>query len=164
MSTLLQPIGPTVKRGQSKQDYETPPDFMAAIDKRFGIPLWDLAATAENAKCKNFISPEEDSLSREWRSLCGLKWLNPPFDRIGPWAKKCAQLTTDWRHCGHRILFLTPASVGSNWFRDYVHKKALVLALNGRIQFVGTEDPYPKDCMLSCFGFQPDFDVWTWPL
>jgi hypothetical protein len=39
-----------------------------------------------------------------------------------------------------------------------------VLALNGRITFVGQKDPYPKDTILACFGFGVSgFDIWTWP-
>jgi hypothetical protein len=29
----------------------------------------------------------------------------------------------------------------------------MVLPLNPRLTFVGEKDPYPKDLMLSCFGF-----------
>jgi len=59
-----------------------------------------------------------------------------------------------------------PAAVGSNWYRDYVHKKCLVLALNGRLAFI-TGKPkllYPKDCILCLYGpdFAPGFDVWSW--
>lgn len=132
---------------------------MLAAARRFGAFTWDLAATAENRKCEKFISPEQNSLSIDWRTLDGSLWLNPPFERIRPWAEKCAA-TRQW----NKIFLLTPASVGSNWFRDFVFKKALVLALNGRITFVGETMAYPKDCMLSCFGFEPGFDVWTWPL
>jgi hypothetical protein len=37
-----------------------------------------------------------------------------------------------------------------------------VLGLNGRLTFKGTTAPYPKDCMLSVFGVEPGFDVWSW--
>lgn len=151
--------GPSVKRGKSKQDYETPPEFTAAVEKRFGPINWDLAATTENTKAPHFFTPRHDSLARSWYYCNGNLWLNPPFDNIAPWAAKCAA------HRDHqlaKVFLLTPASIGTNWFRDHVHKKALVLGLNGRLQFVGAPDPYPKDLMLSCFGFEPGFDVWNW--
>jgi hypothetical protein len=57
--------------------------------------------------------------------------------------------------------------VGSNWFRDYVNKRAEVRVLNPRLTFVGHEDPYPKDMMLSVFSSSrliaaDHFDVWEW--
>lgn len=56
-----------------------------------------------------------------------------------------------------------PASIGSNWFAEHVHRRALVLGLNGpRLKFEGSPDPYPKDLMLVCYGESPGFDVWRW--
>lgn len=146
-------------RGESRQDFETPPDLIKVVEQRFGKIGFDLAADKYNTKAKRFFSPEDDSLSKVW-SMAGdvslPKWLNPPFARIAPWAKKCSE-----RQMG-RILLLTPASVGSNWYRDYVHRRARVYFLNGRITFVGESQGYPKDCMLSVFGMKPGFEIWTW--
>ena len=154
------PTGPTVKRHKSKQDYATPWEFITPCRRRFGDITWDLAATIENAKApKYYALPQFDSLQQPWHEHRGVLWLNPPFNDIAPWAAKCAAESA----LGARILFLTPASIGSNWFRDHVHGKARVLALNGRITFLGADDPYPKDCILSVFGCeQSGFDVWSW--
>jgi phage N-6-adenine-methyltransferase len=162
--------GPTIARGKSKQDYHTPWDFIHACEKKFmGKMIIDLAASAENAKAPVFFTEAQDSLSIPWhkqpREFHQWFWLNPPFDNIAPWAKKCAEESTK----GAAILFLTPASVGSNWFRDFVYPHAEVHGLNGRIQFVGADDPYPKDCILSAFYpalthyRRTGFKVWTWP-
>jgi len=146
---------PVQRPGQSKQDYGTPANLMRAVALKFGTPAWDLAASVENAKAENFLTAAQDSLTADWRSLPGLKWLNPPFGNIAPWAEKCAR--------GGQILLLTPASVGANWFRDHVHLKAFIYFLNGRLTFEGCRDPYPKDCMLSAFGFgRTGYDVWDW--
>ena len=59
------------------------------------------------------------------------------------------------------MAFLVPAAVGSNWFRDYVDGKALVLLLNGRLSFDGA-GPYPKDCILCLYGIEPGYEVWSW--
>lgn len=156
--------GPTVKRGRSKQDYSTPNDFIVAVEKRFGRFSWDLAADHWNTKCINYIDKEQDSFTVAWHELIepttgekGLLWLNPEFSDITPWARKCAEEAAR----GARILFLTPASVGSNWFADYVHKKAMVVALNPRLCFDG-KNPYPKDCILSHYNLEHGFDVWKW--
>jgi phage N-6-adenine-methyltransferase len=149
---------PAQKPGMSVQTYATPTDFMAAVELRFGEVEFDLAASSENAKAFRFFHEGHDSLKQDWTKLRGNLWLNPPFRDISPWAEKCS---VSHLHELRQILFLTPASVGANWFRDHVHKKALVLALAPRLSFDG-KNPYPKDCILSIYGVTPGFDVWTW--
>ncbi len=154
-------VMPVQKPGLSKQDYSTPPEFIAAVKSRLGISdfKWDLAASHLNSKAGafNYYYEQEDSLIQNWGG--GLRgpwwcWLNPPFANIAPWAKKCSE-------SGIKIAFLVPAAVGSNWFRDYVDGKALVLLLNGRLSFDGV-GPYPKDCLLALYGAEPGYEVWDW--
>ena len=149
--------GASMNRGASRQDYETPADFMRAVEKRFGVMSVDLAARSDNTKAPVWIDEEKDSLLVDWSRLKGNLWLNPPFSNIAPWAEKCAVESAK----GARVFLLTPASVGSNWFSNFVHKKATVIFLNGRITFVGSKDTYPKDCILSCFGYgESHYEVW----
>jgi phage N-6-adenine-methyltransferase len=172
---------PAQKPGKSKQDYRTPDNFIEEVKLKFGPLFHDLAAHRENSQCgHHYWGPDsdsfaydgktrvdghvEDSLAVDWNRLkvpdgewC---WLNPPFSKIAPWAKKCAESTIP-------ILFLVPAAVGANWFRDYVHGTAYVYALNGRLDF-NVGGPYPKDCMLCVYdtpGLRqdgPGFTVWNW--
>ncbi len=153
--------GAAMARGASKQDYGTPRDFLAAVAARFGARAWDLAATPENAKAPAYLTEKDDSLTCDWSRFRGNLWLNPPFANIAPWAAKCA--STDLGGYARRILFLVPASVGANWFAAHVHRKALVLALQGRLTFEGCDQPYPKDCVLCVYGMGvTGFDVWDW--
>ncbi len=151
--------GASLNRGSSNQSWATPDDFVSAVISRFGPISVDLAANESNARSPLFIDEKQDSLSVDWSQFRGLMWLNPPFENISPWAEKCSYHAT----ChGSKILFLTPASVGSNWFKDCVFQKAQVLFLNQRLKFIGAKDAYPKDCMLSCYGYGTGFDVWRW--
>lgn len=157
--------GASMSRHNSKQDVGTPREFIAAAEKRFGAMAIDLAADRDNAKAPRFITEAEDSLAANWEAAIyddENAWLNPPFADIAPWAAKCAAWLALRRR--GRILLLTPASVGTNWFADHVHGKAYVLGLQGRITFVGSKDPYPKDLMLSVFdpATGPGFDLWNW--
>lgn len=161
---------PKQKPGKSKQDYVTPDDFLDAVKRRLKVNWFyrDLAARADNAKATRWITPEENSLVTPWDIPIDItrpgfilwQWLNPEFGRIAPWAKRCF----DYSKTEH-VALLTPASVGANWWRDYVDGTARVLLLNGRITFVGEEAGYPKDCTLSLFGptIVPGYEVWTWP-
>lgn len=158
---LFKSTGPSVKRGQSKQDYATPLDFIKVVEKRFGPIAFDLAASAENHKGGGYFTKEMDSLQQHWHELPGLLWLNPPFDNIAPWAKKCAEESVR----GANILLLVPASIGSNWFREHVYEYGRIIALNGRIHFDPEKPtwPYPKDCILVHYPSQSiALEIWRW--
>lgn len=153
--------GAAFNRGNSKQDYATPPCFMNPVVERWGHMDFDLAASPENAKAPNWFSIVQNSLERDWTTLAvGNLWLNPPFDDIAPWAEKCTTISRR-----HSLFFLVPASVGANWFQRFVHRKAMVYFLNGRIPF----DPnnpkwgYPKDCILAVYSAgSHGYETWKW--
>lgn len=149
--------GAAFKRGKSKQDYATPRIFLDAVEKRFGKITFDLAASPENAVCENYYTKEQNAFLQNWK-IEGNLWLNPPFDKIEPWAKMSAAAG----HVGVRILFLVPASVGSEWFAKYVEPYSMVYALSPRLSFDG-KNPYPKDCILAAYGFGVrGFSTWRW--
>lgn len=150
--------GAMLARGKSKQDYQTDPEFMRAVEKRFGKPRFDLAAGAKNAQCAKYFTKRQNALARPWPlTLC---WLNPPYSNIAPWAKKCAEESKR----GVRILFLVPASVGSNWYCDWCYPYTNTYLLNGRLTFVGQSDPYPKYLILCDFGGPGSHhcEPWAW--
>jgi phage N-6-adenine-methyltransferase len=166
--------GASLNRHNSETSVGTPQAFVDACARRYGSICIDLAADDQNTKCNRFLSEREDSLKQDWagcihvahsqsQKSLGIEgttaWLNPPYDDIGKWAKKADESRA-------RVIMLVPASVGTNWFRDYVHLKHPVDVLNGRIQFDGHTQPYPKDLMLCLFGFarqlrRVTLDVWT---
>ena len=131
---------------------------MLAVTRRFGPIMFDLAADETNFQHINYFTKEHDSLKQSWHRLSGWLWLNPEWDDIEPWAHKCAAESA----LGARILFLTPASIGANWFQKIVHPAAVTLALSPRLCFDG-KSPYPKDCQLSvfCAGLS-GFNTWRW--
>lgn len=160
------PTMPKQKPGRSKQTYGTPWDFIEAVKELLGIVEFDcdLAATAENAKCPNFITPEMDALDTSWATWgSGWNWLNPPFARIGPWVQRAWEYTV-FDHT--RTAVLVPAGVGANWWKAWVHRKADVYFLNGRLTFEGETLPYVKDCALllyhAGFNHTPGYKVWDW--
>jgi phage N-6-adenine-methyltransferase len=153
----------------SGENYATPDDFILAVKRRFRVLsfYYDLAAEPETTKGEHFFCEEENALSKDWTRIPGAVkrnlWLNPPFGQIAPWAAKCH----DYGQRGTgRLFFLTPASVGANWFAEYVWAgNSTVYALQGRLSFDG-KAPYPKDCMLTVFGagqpMRSEFEVWDW--
>lgn len=156
---------PAQKPGQSEQTVGTPPEFIDAVERRFGPITFDLAATKTNRVRQvpwyGPGSPDgENALVKPWNQLpSGLLWLNPPFEDIAPWARKCRMMGEH----GARIAFLVPLSSG-NWARDHVHGHGQVEALNPRLRFIGHKSLYPKDLMLVLHGpgFTVGFNVWRW--
>jgi hypothetical protein len=158
---------PVQKPGKSRQDYQTPPEFIEAVQRRFGALTWDLAASAENTVVPGrfFSRGGIDAAKADWTDYLGprdLCWLNPPFGAI---SHVWAPLLSHWcpRIPGMRVLFFVPAAIGSEWYRAHVHGRAMTLGLGPRVTFVGEVHPYPKDLMLCAFGFGvAGFDLWRW--
>lgn len=144
--------GAAYRRHQNDGVYRTPDDFREAVSARFGMPVVDLACSPGNQFGR--LGVYWHSLAQDWNQYADLLWLNPPYNNIRPWAEKCAESNAN-------ILLLVPASVGSNWFRDYVFARARVYLLNGRMSFDG-KHPYPKDLILCHYGDKPGFEVWSW--
>lgn len=161
--------GPRVTSGKdSEQIVCTPRELLDAVERRFGKLDFDLAATAENCVVDDetghshygpFSAIDHDSLTADWTERHGNLWLNPPFARIKPWARKCAETPTG--PTTRRIFLLVPLTT-ANWACDYVHGKALVLGLVPRVKFVGHSTAFPKDMMLAVYGAEPGFELWQW--
>jgi phage N-6-adenine-methyltransferase len=149
--------GPSIKRHRSSGDYATPWAFIAAVEHKFGPLRVDLAASPGNAKAPFYYTEAFNSLEQPWHDLMGNLWINPPFGDIKPWAMKCAAEAQS----GAKILLLVPASVGANWFGDYVHNRAQVHFLSPRLSFDG-KNAYPKDLIIAAYGWPPGYEVWKW--
>jgi phage N-6-adenine-methyltransferase len=153
---------PRQKRGRSKQDYRTPPEFLRAVKRRLQIEDFtiDLAASHDNRVTEWFYSEGDDALTQSWNPTDGWAWCNPPFGRLALWVEKAYTES----QMGANIAMLVPASVGANWWHAWVHRSAYVEFLNGRLTFVGQAAPYPKDCALLLYSpWGPiDYDVWRW--
>lgn len=158
----MKKTGAGLNRHRSNQAIGTPPEFIAAVERRFGQIAFDLAADDSNRVTlskSRFFSEKQNSLVQDWWKLGGNLWLNPPFANITPWASKCAgmQFRSAW------TLLLVPASVGSQWFQRFVAPHAHVFELTDRIQFVGSSAPYPKDLILAAFGYGVvGRSAWAW--
>ncbi len=152
---------PVQKPGRSEQSVGTPRVFLDAVEKRFGKIGLDVAALPENAVASRFWTPTDNGLEQSWRSLDGIAFCNPPYGNITPWVTKAS---FEWWVCGSPSLVLVPASVGSNWWRQRVHREASIYLLNGRLTFVGHDKPFPKDCALLLYGPRAAdrYTVWDW--
>lgn len=190
---------PAQQPATSKQDYRTEPAFLRAAEHKLGIDKFsiDVAADHENAVTDLYYTIAEDGLLAPWNALDpqyeipigGWAWCNMEFGQIEAWVKKA------WFEAREAVdpmnsALLVPAGVGSDWWRDWVHGKARVLLLNGRLCFIhdwehtidpATQKPdsagqpqvprwyrskplYPKDCCLLLYGpgIIGSYEVWSW--
>jgi hypothetical protein len=153
----------------SIQERGTPQALVDQIAKQFGVEFSiDLAADNDNHKTMYFIGEKENSLICDWKAMIGAAgdnkstacgWLNPPFKSVGPWMEKCKIESAK----GCKIISLTLSSLGSNWYREHVDGKALTLILRDRVTFDGCKDAFPKELMLSLWGFNMNgLSFWSW--
>lgn len=134
-----------------KDDWATPRDIFERIDAVFHLTL-DVAASHENAKCKDYIckygiyqhrermyhtKSADGCLGLKWPP--GVYWMNPPYGRkIGPFVKHFVDQCR-----GNNGVMLLPARTDTAWFQGNVNGCA-ALFLSGRIHFEdGSAKPGP---------------------
>ena len=171
--TTVPRVMPAQKPHRSEQIVGTPWELIDVVEARFGRLHFDLAATADNCKVRNGgkvmrnarfgpDSPEgTDALTQDWSALGkNLCWLNPPYGNIKEWAAKCFMAGRR----GPQIFFLIPASVGSNWWAEYVDQQAFVYFLSPRLVFQNHTSSYPKDIALCHYNGprKAGYECWRW--
>ncbi len=157
------------------QDYTTPPELVQYFARSNGVELiLDLASSDENHRCPYYLTeamdlglaPSRADWARELLTNAAIinmpphlaaAWLNPPFKRCGAFMER-AKLAADQ---GAKIITLTLASLGTDWYRKWVKPYALSLILEERVRFLGQPDDYPKELMVSFYGFGRTGLGWT---
>ena len=135
-------------------EWETPPDLFAALDKEFHFAL-DACALPETAKCPRYFTPEDDGLSRPWAEIAGggAIFCNPPYsrrtkDKPGQedWIKKAAE---EGSKPGAVVVMLLPARTDTAAFHGYIYHRAEIRFIKGRVRFringkPATAAPFPS--------------------
>lgn len=113
-----------------KDDWRTPPDLYARLDREFGFVL-DAACTRGNRLAPVGMEVERvDALAAPWPTA-GPIWLNPPYSNVKPWLVRA-------REAGLRVpvVCLLPADTSTRWWWDLVATSAFeVRFLRGRVRF-----------------------------
>ena len=125
-----------------KQDWGTPQAFFDGLSSQFNFTL-DVCATAENAKCREYISPEIDAFKFDWGLAAGpgACWMNPPYGReLTRWIMEAAQQS--WGN-GARVVALVPARPDTKWFGYAWARASRVYFVRGRLRFEGAPAPAP---------------------
>lgn len=113
-----------------RDDWETPPELFARLDREFRFTL-DAAANDTNAKCARYFTERENGLAQDWGT--NRVWLNPPYGRlISLWMEKALRAN----RCGTTVICLVPARTDTAWWHDYAEKAAERRFLRGRVRFL----------------------------
>lgn len=124
-----------------KMDWETPEELFNTLNNEFAFDV-DVCATAENAKCKKYYTPEENGLLQEWKGTC---WMNPPYGReIAKWMKKAYESSAD------TVVCLVPSRTDTKWWHDYAMRADEIRYIRGRVKFVGAKHgaPFPSSLVI----------------
>lgn len=109
--------------------WATPQAFFNELDNEFQFET-DVCAVAENAKCKNFYSPADDSLTKNWEGMC---YMNPPYGReIGDWVAKAHETA---KSGAGSVVCLVPARTDTAWWHDHVMEATEIRLVRGRLKF-----------------------------
>ena len=115
----------------SSTEYETPQDFFDAINREFRFML-DVAATVQNAKCKEYFTKENDGLQMDWPPWARV-WMNPPYDKsIGLWLKKAYECS---QHGTTVVALIQGRSTDTKMWHDYVMKAIEIRFIKDRLHF-----------------------------
>jgi phage N-6-adenine-methyltransferase len=172
-----------VHHSSENKKWETPDAFFGAMDALFHFDL-DTCSTAETAKVKKFISPEQDTFTTEWEGKSC--WMNPEYgDSESPCKANCEKKKCVKRghHIseyvpgikdfliraigqakavkGRTVVVLLPARVDTEWFQHVFQNAELILFLRGRLTFKAgnSTDPAPFPSAIAVFGKRPGDEV-----
>lgn len=127
-----------IQRQDERQDWQTPPDFLALVRAVFGgyIGLDPCTVASNPCAALNFYTPETDGLSKRWNGF-GPVFMNPPYGReIASWAQR---LRLEVESGGVEAIALLPARTDTGWWHREVTGATAVCFLKGRIRFVHPE-------------------------
>lgn len=125
-------------------EWETPQAFFDALNDEFHFDL-DVCATAENAKCPQYFTEEQDGLSQQWHGRC---WMNPPYGReISKWVRKAYESVVTGG-C-QLVCCLLPARTDTAWWHDYC-MNGEIRFVRGRLKFGGSRNsaPFPSAAVI----------------
>jgi phage N-6-adenine-methyltransferase len=126
------------KRTTPAEDtYATPDWLYGRLDNTYHFGL-DAAACADNAKCSQFISPEQDALKQNWRKLSKGRavFCNPPFCQIEVFVRSGWEQSNKGK--GVVVVMIVPIWQSRDWFKEVVLKYGEVRFIGKKVIYQGT--------------------------
>lgn len=164
--------------------WATPWEVIAAILNKLPVEIVvDVCASRENAKCRSYITEQEDALKADWYhraqkqqypELIPAAWCNPPYSKPAPWVASAIR-----HYQVHRLntLLLVKGDFSTKWFRQLMEcdglAKEIPIAtylMSPRIQhvrpksLVGEARNSNEFCSALCWIGAPErvIEYWRW--
>jgi phage N-6-adenine-methyltransferase len=119
-------------------EWATPAETFADLDREFGPFDLDVCATAENAKCARYFDKKADGLRQRWSGCC---WMNPPYGRaITLWVRKAWESVENGD--AEAVVCLVPQRCDTGWWHEYA-VRGEIRFLRGRLKFGGSANSAP---------------------
>jgi len=127
--------------------WSTPQDFYDELNKEFNFTL-DPCALKENAKCKQYFTPDDDGLTKDWNG--NIVFCNPPYGRkISDWVEKCFN---ESKKENTTVVMLIPSRTDTKYFHQFIYKKAKdIRFIKGRLKFGNSKNSAPFPSMIVVF-------------
>lgn len=131
----------------NKQDWTTPKDFFAILDKEFNFTL-DPCCYPETTLCKKYFTEKEDGLKQSWQGET--VFCNPPYGReTKKWVIKAYE---ESRKENTKVVMLIPARPDVSYFHDYIQPYAAEIRfVRGRLKFGNSKNAAPFPSMVVIF-------------
>ena len=124
-------------KAEYRTDWATPHAVFDIINLKFGPFTLDPCASAENAKCERYFTPDDDGLAQTWT---GRVFMNPPYGRELPrWMAKAWDAS---QSTAELVVCLIPARTDTRFWHEYAMRGEIVF-LRGRLKFGPLTNPAP---------------------
>jgi len=131
----------------NKHDWTTPKDFFEKLNREFNFTL-DPCCYAETALCKKYYTEKEDGLIQDWQGET--VFCNPPYGKeIEKWVEKCYMESLK---PNTTVVLLIPNRSDTIWYHEYIHGKAKVEPVKGRLKFGNSKNSAPFPSIWVVFG------------
>lgn len=126
-----------IHTSSATDNWPTPQHLFDRLHEEFEFTI-DVAASADNAKCKRYFTCETDGLAQSWANETA--FCNPPYGRqIEKWVEKAIQSTYN----NATIVMLLPARTDTRWFQACFAYADEVRFIPGRLRFGDAKEPAP---------------------
>lgn len=148
-----------------RNDWGTPQILFDLLDKEFHFTL-DVCASAENTKCRNYLSIESDGLSQPWtNAIC---FMNPPHSNadgtraLPDWIAKAVE---ESKKPNTTVVALLPVDTSTKWFSLACSEASEIRFLVGRLRFIGAPScaPFASAVLVFQYGRPKAGTVKFWP-
>lgn len=129
------------RRLVGSDEWGTPKALFGVLHAEFGFTV-DACAVAGNAKLERYWSPEKDGLRQSWAGE--RVWCNPPYSKIGPWARKA------FLREAQVAVLLVPSRTGTEWWHAHGQYADEIRWVRGRLKFERPQEAgnAPEDSVL----------------